>query len=254
MAQPCPAARTGLDVRVLEPAEAGREVAGEIAALVRASSRAGRSCVLGFATGRTPLGVYSELARIQREERLAFDHVTAVNLDELLGLAPLDPRSFRAWMRARLFDALGIPPERALIPPCDLDQCDAESWCSSFEQRLARLGGIDLQLLGLGRNGHIGFNEPGSGRQTRTRRVELAAGTRADATAEWGGTEGVPTHAITLGVATILEARALRCLAFGERKRAIVRRVLEGPVGPDVPGTFLREHPDAKLYLDPAAF
>ena len=242
-----------LDVRVLEPAQAARELAAEIAQLVRSRAAAGRGCVLGFATGSTPTGVYDELIRMRREERLDFSGVTAVNLDDYLGLETTDPRSFRAWMRANLFDALELPPERALIPLCELRADEIGPWCRTFEERLVELGGIDLQILGLGRNGHIGFNEPGSGRASRTRRVELAARTREDAAAAWGALEHVPTHAVTLGLGTILEARALRVLAFGEHKRGIVARVLGDPVGDEVPATFVREHPDARLYVDAAA-
>lgn len=242
-----------LEVRLLAPAEAATEVAREIAALVRARASEGRPCVLGFATGRTPLGVYAELARLHREEGLSFEGVVAVNLDEYEGVVPSDPRSFRAWMRAQLFDAIGLPPERALIPPPDLAPVAEVAWCRAFEERLRNLGGIDLQLLGLGRNGHIGFNEPGSARESRTRRVRLAPETREDVAAEWGGLEEVPTHAITLGVATILEARRLRALAFGAPKRNVVRRALVDPIGPRLPATFLREHPDARLYVDPPA-
>jgi glucosamine-6-phosphate deaminase len=242
-----------LEVHVLAPEAAARELAAEIGALVRERASEGRPCVLGFATGRTPLGVYAELVRMHREEGLSFDGVVAVNLDEYEGVEPKDPRSFAAWMRAQLFDAVGLPPERTLIPPPDLAVAAEVAWCRAFEERLRGLGGVDLQILGLGRNGHIAFNEPGSSRESRTRRVRLAAETRADAAAAWDGLDQVPTHAITQGVATILEARRLRALAFGEGKREIVRRTLEESIGPRVPATFLREHADARLYVDEPA-
>lgn len=251
--QPDAAAGCRLELRVLDPVAAAREVAAEIAALVRARAAEGRGCVLGFATGHTPLGVYAELARLHREEDLSFEHVTAVNLDELCGLPDGDPRGYASWMRAHLFDAIDLPPERALIPLGGLRAGEVEPFCRAFEQRLVALGGVDLQLLGLGRNGHIAFNEPGSTRDSRTRRVELARSTRLDAAAAWGGLEHVPTHALTLGVGTILEARRLRALAFGAHKREVARRVLEDPIGPGLPGTFLRLHRDARLYLDPEA-
>jgi glucosamine-6-phosphate deaminase len=242
-----------LEVRVLAPDEAARELAAEIAGLVRACADEGRPCVLGLATGRTPMALYAELVRLHRDEGLSFEGVTTVNLDEYEGVDPDDTRSFGAWTRAQLLDAVGIPSERALIPPPDLAVAAEVAWCRGFEERLRALGGVDLQVLGIGRNGHIGFNEPGSPRESRTRRVRLAAETREDAAGTWGGLDGVPTHAITLGVATILEARRLRALAFGEGKRDILRRALEEPVGPRVPATFLREHPDARLYADAAA-
>jgi len=242
-----------LEVRVQPPDQAARELAAEIAGLIRARAEEGLAFVLGLATGRTPLGLYAELARLHREEGLSFEHVVAVNLDEYEGVEPDDPRSFRAWTRAHLLDAVGVPVERALIPPPDLAVAAEVAWCRAFEERLRALGGIDLQVLGLGRNGHIGFNEPGSARESRTRRVRLAPETRQDAVDTWDGLDGVPTHAITQGIATILEARRLRALAFGLAKRDIVRRTLEEPVGPRIPATFLREHPDARLCVDEPA-
>jgi glucosamine-6-phosphate deaminase len=242
-----------LEVRVLRSDEAARELAAEIAGLVRERAAEGRPCVLGLATGRTPLGVYAELVRLHREEGLSFEHVVAVNLDEYEGVDPDEARSFHAWTRTHLLDAVGVPPERALIPPPDLAVAAEVAWCRAFEERLRGLGGVDLQILGLGRNGHIGFNEPGSPRESRTRRVRLAVETREDAAEVWGGLDLVPTHAITQGIATILEARRLRALAFGEGKREVVRRALGESVGPRVPATYLREHPDARLYVDEAA-
>jgi len=242
-----------LEVRVLGPVEAARELAAEIAGLIRERAAEGGTFVLGLATGRSPLDAYAELVRLHREDGLSFENVVAVNLDEYEGVEATDPRSFRVWTRTHLLDALGVPPDRALIPPPDLAVAAEVAWCRGFEERLRALGGIDLQILGVGRNGHIGFNEPGSPRESRTRRVRLAAETRADAADAWGDLDLVPTHAITQGVATILEARRLRGLAFGAGKRDIVRRTLEEPIGPRVPATFLREHPNARLYADDAA-
>lgn len=235
------------------PVEAARIVAREIAELVRARRAAGRGVVLGLATGRTPLGIYAELGRLHREERLDFSNVTAFNLDEYLGLRAGHPRSYRRYMREQLFDAIGMRPEQCHIPSSDVAPSQWEAHCREYERLIADVGGIDLQILGLGRNGHIGFNEPGSTRDSRTRVVELAPTTRADAAGEFGGLEHVPERAISMGVATILAARRIRLLAFGAAKSAIVTRALTAPPSSDVPATFLRGHPDVRLYADAAA-
>lgn len=235
------------------PDEAARTVAREIAELVRARRAAGRGLVLGLATGRTPLGIYAELGRLHREERLDFSNVTAFNLDEYLGLRPGHPRSYRRYMREQLFDAIGMGPEQCHIPSSEVAPSQWEAHCREYERLIADAGGIDLQILGLGRNGHIGFNEPGSPRDSRTRVVELAPTTRADAAGEFGAVEHVPERAISMGVATILAARRIRLLAFGVGKREIVARTLTHLPGPDIPATYLRGHPDVRLYADAAA-
>jgi glucosamine-6-phosphate deaminase len=238
---------------VTTPQAAAAALAREIAELVQSRRAAGRACVLGLAAGRSPLGVYQELARLHAEEGLSFAGVTTFNLDEYLGLDPALPASFRAWMQRHLFDHVDLPPEQAHVPPSDLAPEGITGFCRDYERALAAAGGIDLQLLGLGRNGHIAFNEPGSPRDSRTRAVELCAETRADCAAEFGGLERTPERAVTLGVATILEARRIRVLAFGTAKRDAVRRMLEGAVGPATPASYLRSHPDCVLYVDPAA-
>jgi glucosamine-6-phosphate deaminase len=210
-------------------------LAREILALVRERRRV----VLGLATGSTPAGVYRELARLRAEERVDFGAVETFNLDEYVGLPSDHAQTFARWTRERFHAPLGISPDRAHLLPSD-----------DYETRIRDAGGIDLQILGIGRNGHIAFNEPGSTRESRTREVELHAWTREDAAAAFGGLASVPHRAITMGVATILEVRRLRVLAFGSRKAEIVRRALEGPVGPDVPATFMREHRDLVLWLD----
>jgi glucosamine-6-phosphate deaminase len=226
--------------------EAARAVALEIAGLIREK----RQLVLGLATGRTPLGIYGELARMHRDEGLDFGHVTTFNLDEYLGLDGGDERTFQSYMREHFFAPVGLGPERAWLPGSDLGPADVYAHCREYEERIADAGGIDLQILGIGRNGHIGFNEPGSTRETRTRSVALDNTTREDAADRFGALARVPRRAITMGVATILEAKQLRVLAFGKHKRDVVRRTLEDPIGPDLPATYLREHADAVLYVD----
>jgi glucosamine-6-phosphate deaminase len=233
-----------------DPTDAGRLVAEEIAELMRERSARREGVLLGLATGRTPVAIYAELVRLHRTEGLDFARVSTVNLDEYLGLPHGDPRSFRVWMERHLFAHVNLDNVNILFPAGSLAEGEIESHAHALERAIAERGGIDLQVLGIGRNGHIGFNEPGSPRSSRTRRVALHAWTREDAAREFGALERVPREALTLGVATILEARRLRLLAFGPTKRDIVRRTLEGPISEDCPASFAREHADAKLYLD----
>jgi glucosamine-6-phosphate deaminase len=153
-------------------------------------------------------------------------------------------------MRADLFDRVGLSRDVTWIPSSDVERSQVAAHCREYERAIADAGGLDLQILGVGRNGHIGFNEPGSPRDSRTREVELSATTRSDAVQAFGGIDHVPQRAITMGVATILDARRIRVVAFGAGKREIVHRMLSEPIGPALPATFLREHADLKLYLD----
>jgi glucosamine-6-phosphate deaminase len=210
--------------------------------------------VLGFATGKSPTGLYAELVRLHGTGAFVSEMFFAIQLDEYVGLAPNDPRSFRSWLLRHLVEPLGANPETLLGPPADLPLDLEEGVLLSFDALLTGLQGMDLLVLGLGRNGHIAFNEPGSERSSRTRRVELAPETREDAAAAWGGLENVPTHAVTLGVATLLESARVRMLAFGASKREAVQRTLTGPIGPEWPASFLRQHNDALLYVDAEAW
>jgi glucosamine-6-phosphate deaminase len=239
-----------LSVVVTTPEHAAREVAAEIAAIVRERRGAGRGAVIGLAAGRTPLEIYRELARLHREQALSLRGVHAFLLDEYLGLAPEDPRTFRASLRASFLRHVDLDPGLIHAPASDLAEPALDAHCRDYERAIARAGGIDLQILGLGRNGHIGFNEPGSCADSRTRVVALAPETRADAAASFGGAGLVPARAITMGVATILAARRIRLLAFGAAKRGVVARAIGGPAGADVPASFLRGHADARVYLD----
>lgn len=221
--------------------QAETELAREIAALVRERRRV----VLGLATGDTPSGLYRELARLRREEGLDFGEVVAFSLDEYVGLSPNHPRAFARWMRERVFEPLGIPEGNRHVPAAG-----AGADCETYERSILEAGGIDLQILGIGRNGHIAFNEPPSHCDSRTREVPLHAWTREDAAPLFGSLAEVPTRAVTMGIATILDAKRIRVLAFGSRKAEIVRRTLEGPIGPEVPATFLRDHADLRIWLD----
>ena len=242
-----------LEVRVLARPEAECELAAELARIVEVQARTQRRTVLGFATGNTPVGLYGELVRLHRTGAFSPELLIPVQLDEYAGMDPADPRSFSSWLRAHLLDPLGVQPEWLLAPPADLAPDQEELGLMAFDAILTGLKGMDLLVLGLGRNGHIAFNEPGSERSSRTRRVELAPSTREAAAAAWGGLEHVPTHAVPLGVATLLESRRVRMLAFGASKREAVQRTLTDPFGPQWPAAYLRQHGDARLYVDEEA-
>jgi glucosamine-6-phosphate deaminase len=229
---------------VADRAEGERIVADEIEALLARKPEA----TLGLATGGTMTGLYGELSRRHAAGRLSFARAKGFNLDEYLGLAPDDARSFAAYMRRSLFDRVDFAPGAARLPRGDAADPAAES--EAWEAAIAAAGGIDLQLLGIGRNGHIGFNEPGSARDSRTRVVELDATTRGDAVAGFGSLDLVPRQAITAGVATILASRRIVLLAFGRSKAAIVRRMLRGPVGPECPASWLQAVGHALVVLD----
>ena len=211
--------------------------------------------VLGLATGRSQMGVYEELVRLHREEGLDFSQVTTFNLDEYMGLGPEHPGSFYHYMQEHLFGGVNVDPERVHVPDGMVQAVDAH--CVAYEAAIAAAGGIDLQLLGIGSDGHIGFNEPSSSLSSRTRIKTLAAETRldnADAFAPDAFAAGeVPRHVITMGIGTIMDARECLLLALGEHKAKAVAAAVEGPITASVPASALQLHPAAKLVLDEAA-
>ena len=232
----------------------GRLVARRIAEVIRAKAAAGGRAVLGLATGSTPIGVYRELIRLHREEGLSFANVVSFNLDEYYPMHPESLHSYHRFMWENLFSQLDIPRANVHILRGDVPRNRVEAECRGYEDAIRATGGIDLQLLGIGRTGHIGFNEPGSGAESRTRAVTLDLVTRQDAGADFFGEDNVPREALTMGVATILEAREILILATGEHKAAIVRRAVEGDVDHEVAATFLQQHPSTTFYVDrPAA-
>ncbi|HZT80765.1 MAG TPA: glucosamine-6-phosphate deaminase, partial [Gemmataceae bacterium] len=234
-------------------AQASRHVALMIESLIRQNNSAGRPTVLGLPTGSTPVGLYRELIRLHREEDLDFSRVVTFNLDEYYPMAPDDPQSYHRWMHETFFDHVNIPPQNIHIPDGTIPADDADDYCARYEQMIRRAGGIDLQILGIGRTGHIGFNEPGSTRHSRTRRVTLDPVTRRDAASGFFGEENVPHQALTMGVGTILEARKVVIMAFGEHKAPIVAKAVEGPITDGIAASFLQQHPDTTFLLDEAA-
>jgi glucosamine-6-phosphate deaminase len=230
-----------------------RVVAQRIAALINEKNAAGQTAVLGLATGSTPIGVYRELIRMHREEGLSFANVVTFNLDEYYPMAPDNVHSYHRFMWENLFSQVDVKPENVHIPRGDVAPDDAESTCAEYEAAIQRAGGIDFQILGIGKTGHIGFNEPGSGASSRTRLVHLDAVTRRDAAADFFGEEFVPREAVTMGVATILDAREIALLATGEHKAGIIRRSVEGEINLQIAATFLQRHPNTTFYVDTAA-
>jgi glucosamine-6-phosphate deaminase len=233
--------------------EASRHVAVMIESLIRQNNSAGRPTVLGLPTGSTPVGLYRELIRLHREAGLDFSRVITFNLDEYYPMPADDPHSYHRWMHETFFKHVNIRPENIHIPDGTVPLDRLEDYCADYELRIRRAGGIDLQVLGIGRTGHIGFNEPGSTRTSRTRLVTLDPVTRRDAAADFYGIENVPYQAITMGVGTILEARRIVIMAFGEHKADIVAKAIEGEPTEAITASYLQRHPDVTFILDEAA-
>ena len=245
--------RERVPVVVLEYEQIARHLAERIAEIIQQRRREGGHAVLGLATGSTPIGIYRELIRMHREGELDFSDVVTFNLDEYYPMQPDSIHSYHRYMWENLFEHINIRRENVHLPRGDVSREEAEEHCAEYERAIMAAGGIDLQLLGIGKTGHIGFNEPGSGSESRTRRIALDTITRRDAAADFFGEDNVPNEAITMGVATILDAREIALVATGEHKAAIVRRAVEGEPDPDVAATYLQDHPRAVFYLDPAA-
>ena len=207
--------------------------------------------VLGLATGNTPVLLYRELIRMYREGELDFERVTTFNLDEYVGLPSSHPSSYNSFMWENLFKHINIPGHRIHIP--DGLAPDIPVFCKQYEGAIMAAGGIDLQVLGIGTDGHIGFNEPSSSLASRTRIKTLTKRTREDNAPFFGSEENVPRHVITMGVGTIMESRKCLLLAFGEKKAEAVSKMVEGPVMADVPGSILQMHPDTAVIMDEAA-
>ena len=233
--------------------EAAGRVAGIIAETIRGNQAAGKPTVLGLATGNTPVGVYRELIRMHKEDGLDFSNVVTFNLDEYYPMQPDRIQSYHRWMRENFFDHVNVPAANINIPDGTLPEKKVAKYCEAYEAKIKAAGGLDIQVLGIGRTGHIGFNEPGSSRESRTRLISLDRITRMDAAADFFGEPNVPRQAITMGVGTILEAKRILLMAFGEQKAPVIRRTVEGKITHTVPATFLQAHPNAEVIADLAA-
>ena len=234
-------------ILVSSPEDVARRAAKFVAQLVRTK----RPCVLGLATGSSPLGLYRELIRQHREEGLDFSDATTFNLDEYVGLGPTHPHSYRQFMQQNLFDAINITPHRTHVP--DGRTLDFANYGSRYEQLIREAGGIDLQILGIGTDGHIAFNEPGSSLGSRTRVKTLAPETVRDNARFFGNESQVPRLSITMGVGTILEAKCCLLVAMGESKAQAMRDTIEGPVTAQVTASALQLHREVVCVLDEAA-
>ncbi|OLC07901.1 MAG: glucosamine-6-phosphate deaminase, partial [Gemmatimonadetes bacterium 13_1_40CM_66_11] len=229
-------------------------VADRIVEIIQRETRGKGRVVLGLATGSTPLGVYEELIRRHQAGDVDFSRVITFNLDEYYPMAPDSPHSYHRYMWENFFAHVNIAKENVHIPDGTIPRERVVEACAAYEEAIRAAGGIDFQLLGIGKTGHVGFNEPGSDATSRTRIVTLDTLTRKDAAADFFGIENVPREAVTMGVATILDARELALMATGEHKAGIVARAVEGEISPDVAATFLQRHPSVSVYLDlPAA-
>lgn len=240
-------------VVVGSPSEGAIAVAHEIADLIKKRQAEGRNAVLGLATGSSPIKVYDELIRMHREEGLSFQNVITFNLDEYFPMPADSVHSYVHFMHEQLFKHVDIKPENINIPDGTLDQSQVFEFCAEYERKIEEAGGLDIQILGIGRTGHIGFNEPGSIRDSITRMVTLDIITRRDASATFFGLNNVPRRAITMGVGTILKARRILLMAWGDSKGPIIQKTIEGPINEQIPATFLQEHKNTLFIMDAGA-
>ncbi|MCY4298669.1 MAG: glucosamine-6-phosphate deaminase [Flavobacteriaceae bacterium] len=235
------------------PEKAAIDIAHCIADLIRSKQKEKKTCVLGLATGNSPLNIYKKLIQLHQNEGLSFHNVMTFNLDEYFPISPEDANSYYHYMHSNLFDHIDIDKRNVHIPRGDLDRHEISEYCNRFENEIKKAGGIDLQLLGIGQTGHIGFNEPGSHLNSRTRLITLDYVTRRDAAKTFEGFENVPRRAITMGVKTILEARRIFIMAWGENKAKIVQKAVEESETEIVTASFLQEHRNTTFILDEQA-
>lgn len=240
-----------IPVKVFDnPLEASKEAAKEIANVIKAKNAKGQFAVLGLATGSTPRQVYKELIRLHKEEGLSFKKVITFNLDEYYGLDAKSKSSYMYFMQENLFNHIDIDPANYHLPNGTVSESEVRTHCEKYDTMIEEAGGIDFQLLGIGRNGHIGFNEPGSNVNSRTRLVALNLVTKADAASEFGGISFVPRKAITMGVSTIMKAKRVVLLAWNESKAKIIQQAVEGPETEFIPASYLQGHNNAEVFLD----
>ncbi|HOX82258.1 MAG TPA: glucosamine-6-phosphate deaminase, partial [Chryseolinea sp.] len=242
-----------IPVKIFKSSEdASVSVAKEIAALIKSKEKEGKPCVLGLATGSTPTRVYSELVNLHKKG-LSFKNVHTFNLDEYYPMNPQELQSYVRFMQEHLFNHIDIPKKNVNIPDGTIAKDKVADFCREYEAKIDALGGIDIQILGIGRTGHIGFNEPGSTEKTFTRLVTLDQVTRIDAASDFFGDENVPRKAITMGVGSIMKAKHVIMMAWGEGKASVIKKAVEGPVSDQIPSSFLQRHHSCQVILDDAA-
>src|SRR6185312_4307072 len=228
-------------------------VAREIAALIRSKQESKNNCVLGLSTGSTPLKLYAELIRLHREEGLSFRNVIAFNLDEYYPIDRDAPQSYYQFMRKNLFEHIDIDPANCHIPDGQLPKEAIKQHCAEYERAIEAAGGIDLQILGIGTNGHIGFNEPGSGLFSKTRLTPLENSTRLSNAGDFQSITNMPRLSVTMGISTILKSKRIILMAWGNPKAAVLQKAVEGPATEDVPASLLQHHEDTLFVTDQAA-
>ena len=241
------------NVIVKSSSEGSKLIAKSIALLIKEKQAQNKMCVLGLATGSSPLSVYRELVRLHKEENLSFENVISFNLDEYYPLAKEDVQSYHYFMHSNLFDHVNIKPENINIPSGEVSHEKLRKSCISYEGKIKSAGGIDLQILGIGTNGHIGFNEPGSHLNSETRSITLDHLTRFDAAPAFQGIENVPRKAVTMGIQTILNAKRVLLMAWGSYKAEIIQNAIEGEISCFIPTTYLQYHKNTTLVIDTEA-
>lgn len=232
---------------------ASKNVARRIADLILSKQKLGEKAILGLATGATPIEVYKELVRIHKEEGLSFKNVITFNLDEYFPMRPTSAQSYVTFMQENLFKHIDIDMANVYIPDGTLTIETIHTYCLEYEKKITSFGGLDLQILGIGRTGHIGFNEPGSAPNSGTRLVTLDDLTRRDASRDFGGKENVPTKAITMGIGTIFKAREIILMAWSLTKASIIKKAVEGEISSEVPATYLQLSDKVEFILDQSA-
>ncbi len=243
-----------LPVRIWDnDVECSQHIARSIALSIRQKQQEGETIVLGLATGSSPINLYRELVRLHKEEGLSFSNVVTFNLDEYFPINPEAQQSYVRFMNDYLFDHIDIPKANIHIPDGTLKLDEIPAYCEQYEKKIRSFGGIDIQILGIGRTGHVGFNEPGSWIDSKTRLVRLDSLTMRDARKDFFREEDVPYRAITMGIDTIMNAKTIYIMAWGQHKAEIVRRAVEGEISVSVPCTFLQKHPNVRFYVDQAA-
>ena len=235
-----------IDTKVFGSAEiASKAVAVEIAELIQKNKK----IVLGLATGSSPIGVYKELVKMHKNDGLSFKNVITFNLDEYYGIKNKDSQSYHLFMNQNLFDHIDINKKNIFIPNGEISEKSVEKYCIDYEKKIDSFGGIDLQLLGIGRTAHIGFNEPGSHENSGTRLISLDPITREDASGDFGGLSSVPYKAITMGISTIMKAKRIILLAWGHKKAKVIQRSVEQKIESNYPSTFLQNHKNCTFVI-----
>ena len=243
-----------IPVKIFSTSEdASKFVARQIADLIKSRQAENKPVVLGLATGSTPTRLYAELVNMHKNEKLSFKNVHTFNLDEYYPMQPDSLQSYVRFMNEHLFNHIDVPKQNINIPDGTLPKEKVADFCKEYENKIDKLGGIDIQVLGIGRTGHIGFNEPGSTERSLTRLVTLDQVTRIDAASDFFGEENVPRKAITMGVGSIMKARQVYMMAWGEGKAGVIKKAVEGPITDSIPSSFLQKHPNTLVVLDDAS-